>query len=81
MDWHLNLHPSFCGPQIAISEKSSNKRLGDLTVSACELERMKFIWDFSVFVVLFFFLSFHISVTNLMIDRTNQTFTLQGKTS
>lgn len=58
MDWHLNLHPSFCGPQIAISEKSSNKRLGDLTVSACELERMKFIWDFSVFVVLFFFFVF-----------------------
>lgn len=55
MDWHLNLHPSFCGPQIAISEKSSNKRLGDLTVSACELEHMKFIWDFSVFVVFFVF--------------------------
>lgn len=54
MDWHLNLHPSFFGPQIAISEKSSNIRLGDLTVLACEFERVKFIWDFLVFAFFFF---------------------------
>lgn len=71
MDSCLNLAGNFCFPKLTNPEEnSSNKRLVDLTVSACvEFKCLKSVRGFFGLCVC---LSFYISAANFTSDQTNQ---------